>query len=130
MQGFRELWADIKLDASTPYMTMIWPVADASNRDKLVGRIVRVGAWCQGMLKTISKTIVDRCRCQHTGNVVRRLGVLDPKRLLPLENYFEEGHEWRKPFSKGGFTWTCTAAGTYFDGDVSTEISGTSRGIS
>lgn len=129
-QGFQELWADVKLDASNPYMKPIWLVADAFNGAKLVGRIVRVGAWCQGMLKkTSSNTIVDRCRYQSKRDGFQRLNVLDPEHLLPLENYFQEEHEWREPISKGGFTWTCTASGTYMDEVMSTVSSGTSSGI-
>lgn len=107
---YEELWADLPLDTGKNARVCIVLKTLDDNKD-VRGMIIRIGGWCQGLVKTDDGMTVERYCPARSGEIMEgdtwdahvKIGhtELPCKEVLDVED-FTEGHLKMK---RGGISW-------------------------
>ena len=101
---YEELWGDVQVERVEEGKENVCVVLRLENEEKgLKGLVVRVGGWCQGMLRGMEEVAVERWRCKDSRTMD---GWSDGG--VPEERVEEEG--WQRITRLGDGEMPCNSA--------------------
>lgn len=105
-QRYEEIWADIEVHSGgVKQVCAVIRLNDDQAGTR--GLIVRVGEWCQGIMKTRSGDVAaDRCRWDAHSKTWTKLGCFDATQLLPTDHILHNHLNLGETFRYKDFLWT------------------------